>query len=404
MKNPEYYKNPYLSFWQDEVVSCELVNEKYVVILKNSNFYPTGGGQDNDLGWIGSSKVENVEKNTDSNQILHDVTEPCRPGLVECKLDVARRLSNMQHHSGQHILSSIFQKILNINTLSVKIYADKPSYVDLQTNGLTNEQIKIVEENTTKVILNGTPIHSYLSPKTELKDVYTRADLDMFDEIVRVVDIQGIVASLCCGTHCLKTSEIMALKIVKTEKVKNHLRVYFVCGTQYQNYVSQNIEIVKELTKKLNTSTDNLLPIFEKINTENIQKTKEISVLKNQLLQYYTEEILLKKKLINQIEFVFEKHELIGINDLRNASFFLQKSNLSMGVLYTNDQEKLSLLVFSNDEKRFDANQILQKLLEGKNGKGGGNLKVSQGNCEYKEMYVENMKENFEKYVKELIN
>jgi len=105
-----YHSHPEMMEFTAEVVSCVPSREEgcFDVILSNTAFYPTGGGQPCDLGTINGHPVVAVEHEDETLPIVHTVrcSEPLT-GDVTGVIDENRRRDHTQQHSGQHLLSHV---------------------------------------------------------------------------------------------------------------------------------------------------------------------------------------------------------------------------------------------------------------------------------------------------------
>src|SRR5215471_6009261 len=85
------------------------------VVLDQTAFYPTSGGQPNDLGTLGQARVLDVVD--DGDEIIHVVDRPVQ-GIVTGRIDWIRRFDHMQQHTGQHLLSAVLLKDFGLETVS----------------------------------------------------------------------------------------------------------------------------------------------------------------------------------------------------------------------------------------------------------------------------------------------
>ena len=105
-----YFDDPLtLEFTAQVTESRSLDGGRFGVVLPRTYFYPTSGGQEHDTGTIGDAKVLDVYK--DNGDILHIVDNPLTPGEYPARIDRARRIRAMQHHTAQHILSASFLEV-----------------------------------------------------------------------------------------------------------------------------------------------------------------------------------------------------------------------------------------------------------------------------------------------------
>src|SRR5581483_9631648 len=133
------------------------------IILDHTAFYPTSGGQVFDTGWIQADeqrlRVTEVAEREDGS-ILHLVDNPAalsKGARVHGFIDVDRRRDHMQQHSGQHVLSASFVRLFNMPTVSFHMGADYCS-IDLETKGLTPQQVEAAEASANEVITQNRPV------------------------------------------------------------------------------------------------------------------------------------------------------------------------------------------------------------------------------------------------------
>ena len=102
-----YLNNSYIKEFNADIVEFISSDDRLLVVLDNTAFYPDGGGQPSDTGRIGECTVSYVYE--DNNKIYHVVDkEPSIYKNINCTIDWERRFDYMQQHCGQHILSACF--------------------------------------------------------------------------------------------------------------------------------------------------------------------------------------------------------------------------------------------------------------------------------------------------------
>jgi len=119
------------------------------VVLDRTAFYPTSGGQPFDTGTLGSARVVDVIDQEDGD-LLHVLDAPISGDAVHGVVDWARRLDHMQQHTGQHVLSAAFERVLGARTVSFHLGAESAT-IDLdrevildQTAGAEDEANRVV--------------------------------------------------------------------------------------------------------------------------------------------------------------------------------------------------------------------------------------------------------------------
>lgn len=91
-----------------QVLECTAHDDEFAVVLQATPFHPQGGGQPCDTGWLGNSQVLRVVQGPE--RIIHYVTHPVSPGLVEARVDEPRRRFNSRMHSAGHLIGHFVER------------------------------------------------------------------------------------------------------------------------------------------------------------------------------------------------------------------------------------------------------------------------------------------------------
>ena len=118
-----YYDNAYCAAFQAKIIDRVMLDDRQVVLLDQTCFYPTSGGQPHDTGTISGSRVVNVTIRESDNEVLHILDGLVSSDSVDAEINWGRRFDHMQQHTGQHILSQAFVRVANAPTLSFHLGA-----------------------------------------------------------------------------------------------------------------------------------------------------------------------------------------------------------------------------------------------------------------------------------------
>ena len=127
MTDKLYYQDSHLAEFQAAVLSCAPSGEGcWAVTLDRTAFFPEGGGQSADTGFIGATAVTDVREK--DGEIVHYAAGPLTKGeTCPCRIDWPQRFSRMQNHSGEHIVSGLVHKLYGYD--NVGFHMDKfPKY------------------------------------------------------------------------------------------------------------------------------------------------------------------------------------------------------------------------------------------------------------------------------------
>src|SRR5438093_11443371 len=113
-----YYDDPYLLEFEAKILEIRPIEDRFGIVLDRTAFYPTSGGQPNDLGTINDVPLSDCIEDESSGEVIHVLESSVAKGGVQCRIDAARRADHVQQHSGQHVLSQAFVELFNRPTVS----------------------------------------------------------------------------------------------------------------------------------------------------------------------------------------------------------------------------------------------------------------------------------------------
>lgn len=227
---------------------------KYAIELADTIIFPEGGGQPTDTGIIetGLEKVAVDEVIRDKLTALHLTKSPVLPGTsVGLSVNWNRRFDHMQQHTGQHLLSAIFDQY-NLETLSWAM-GDTINYIELPKR-VDEDIIDQVGEKVNQAIVDSIPITVEIPDKhgNEVDTSHIPDDYDLSQGLLRIVKIGDLDRNPCCGTHLANTSQIQSIAILHQVNVRGgNSRVHFICGNRVPKYLAKNHELLKNVAGNL---------------------------------------------------------------------------------------------------------------------------------------------------------
>lgn len=360
-----YYSQPWLRELDTRITSQREVEGKYLVVLAETIFYPTGGGQPHDLGTINGIPILDVFE--EDGTVFHVLPEPLEGSSAHGVLDWPRRLDHMQQHSGQHLLSAIFQDEYGYRTESFHLGAEYCS-IDITTPDLTRKEQLAAEARANELILEDLPVFTYTLQPEEFGQVPLRKIPDLPGPL-RIVEIQGFDYSPCSGTHVGKTGQIGLLKILKAERYKGMTRVYFLCGGRALEDYRRKHEICSELVALLAVPEGE---VVERVSAD-LERRKELEKLVEELQGELLE--LRARELVSRSEgpFFLELPEASIPEAQRLARAVL---NLTQALVVINLGERLVLA--HNLPAGPNLGQLIKDQAQPLGGRGGGSPTAAQ--------------------------
>ncbi|MDT8861664.1 alanine--tRNA ligase-related protein [Alkalihalobacillus sp. MEB130] len=371
-----YYQDVYQKEFYAKVVKQEQDHEgNWYVVLNETAFYPTGGGQPFDTGTIQHLTVQKVEEI--EGEIRHFVSSPLETReIVQAKINWERRFDHMQQHTGQHILSAAFAQLFQLETVSFHL-GTEISTIDLHTQELTTDQVKEAVTLSNEIILENRPIETRWVQKEELSQYQLRKDPSVTENI-RLVMITNFDDNACGGTHPTSTNEVGSIKVLYWERQKNGIRVYFICGNRVLTQFDQKQQILLTLTGLVSAPEQDLPQVIEKRMAKEKDLAKSIEILKEELLTYEAKEILEVDELL--IGRVYQERT---IKELQKLAQMVTKQRATCTVFFVSENEnRLQIVGARGGKSAYPCKDPILKELPTISGKGGGNECLVQGGGE----------------------
>lgn len=273
------------------------------VMLDQTAFYPSAGGQPNDLGTLSGAPVLDVIE-TDDGQILHVLASVPAEPLVQGIIDWARRFDHMQQHSGQHVLSAAFVRTAGIDTASVHITPglDQGCTLDL-ARPVTQAQAERAEDDANQCIYDARACKIYEVSDTELAGISLRK-VPKVSGLIRIVEFDAYDWSACGGTHVANAAQIGMIRVVAVEKKGEGSRLHFRCGSR----ALQHYRMVNALVARLASSFTIGLPELEtqvaRVRDDLKTSQKQLADANVQLLRHEASALLAQAVLRNGLRVV----------------------------------------------------------------------------------------------------
>lgn len=380
MDNKLFYKDQYIKSFSAAAIKQEQDEDGgWYVVLNQTAFYPTGGGQPFDTGTIGSQEVVNVEEI--DGEVRHYLKAPLEKteGEIHCTLDWDRRFDHMQQHSGQHILSAAFDQLFAYQTVGFHLGNDIIT-IDLATETLTEVEAAKAEELANQIIIENRPIEVKWVTEEELSQYPLRKETKV-KENIRLVIIPDFDYNGCGGTHPHATGEVCAIKILDWEKQRKNIRLQFVCGNRVMKQLGQKQKLLLSLTRLLNAPETGMEQAVTRLMESGKSLEKSLETAREQLLRYEAKEMLAKSaEPCQMISGVFHNRSIQELQKL--ARFIVAEDVNALVVAAAENEDRLQLVCARGAGRTENMKDLISQALSSINGKGGGNASFAQGGGE----------------------
>jgi alanyl-tRNA synthetase len=247
--------------------------EAPLLVLDETIFYPEGGGQPCDLGEIAlagrggapgaRARVEAV-RDAGGGLVLHRLEAglaaplDARPGdRVLLLVEPERRLDYSQQHTAEHLLGAVALRLAGARVVSVH-FGPERSLIDFDLPAISEEELAAIEDEADRIVAEDYTVRRHLCPPEELSSFPLRRPAPAGEEVVSVVEIDGLDYSPCCGLHLESTGALRLVSILGSERYKGMTRVYFVAGGRASRECRSASRIARGAAAALGTSTAGL--------------------------------------------------------------------------------------------------------------------------------------------------
>lgn len=378
MSEKLYYQDPYKQTFTSTLTHSGVEeNGTNYVVLAETSFYPTGGGQPCDLGTLNEIEVIDVEEV--NGQIRHRLAQPLPvdAGPVTGQIDWRRRFDHMQQHTGQHILSASFDELFGASTVAFHLGSERVT-IDIAASELTVEMADLAEALANRIVFENRPIVARFVEQNELAS-YPLRKAPTVAENIRLVIISDFDCNPCGGTHPGYTGEVGPIKILGWERNKGNTRVEFVCGWRTLQNMSKMQAIVKNVSRQLNSSEADVPEQVSRLLLEKKEMEQTLQATEKKLLDAEARELFANAQQINGVnvvEAVFIDRPMQELQKLAQAVIAFSPMT---AVLFATGGVKTQLVFARGSDVNMPMNELLKETLQLIDGKGGGNPASAQG-------------------------
>jgi alanyl-tRNA synthetase len=376
-----YYHDSFLYDFDARVVESLTREGRHAIVLDRTAFYPTSGGQVHDTGVFLAGEGTNLSvlevADEEDGRILHFTSEPLAAGTpVRGTVDSARRRDHMQQHSGQHVLSAAFIQLFNMPTVSFHM-GEESCTIDLETSGLTTAQSQKVELLANEVITEDRAVSIRFVPLEEARQLGLRKLPPRQTGDLRLIDIANFDLTACGGTHVRATGQIGSILLRKIEKVKQGVRVEFVCGLRAVAAARRDFTT---LTEAAGLYSSHIYDVPEQVRKA-LAEVKAAGKLQHKLLEelaeLYAERLLAQASTAPRIiTEIFPERDALFIKLLAQK---LTAGKPDVVALLAAGAGQPTLVFAQSAGRKSNMGQLMKEAMAQLGGRGGGSAEMAQG-------------------------
>jgi alanyl-tRNA synthetase len=364
-----YYTDARLTDFTARVV--EVTGDR--VYLDRTAFYPTSGGQLFDTGMLGDGRVIDVVD--EKERIAHVMEKPARfspDAEVSGRVDWTRRYDHMQQHTGQHLLSAVFEELFGHKTVSVH-FGDEYSTLDLDAASLSKDRVLKAEHRANEIVFENRAVT--VSFEEAAAATGLRKAVDREGEL-RIIAIEGVDRSACGGTHVRGTGEIGPVAVRRVEKYKQATRVEFLCGWRALARARSDFDALAGMASSLTAAIDEV-PALVAAQAARVKEAETDARKRGEELAKYhaRERYDAATADANGVRRITER--AASMDPLRVMAQAM--SALPMSVFVGIVAAPPGIVFAASADSGLNAGELLKAALSTNGGRGGGSPRVAQG-------------------------
>ena len=379
---------------EEDVVEALSEGDKGTIIVDETVFYATMGGQEGDKGYItspeGEFKVDTTIK-LKGGKIGH--VGVMTKGMIKAGdtvtllVDSEYRADTCKNHSATHLLQKALRMVLGNHV------EQKGSYVDPERlrfdfthfQSMTAEELKKVEDIVNEKIVEAIPVETKIMTIEEAKKTGAMALFgEKYGESVRVVCIDDFSKEFCGGTHVANTANIRLFKIISEAGVAAGVRrIEALTDKGVLKYYEELEKLVKEASEAAKTESVQLVRRIHTMNDEIKALSSENEKLKAELANNALGDVSDNVVEIKGVKFVAAKVDNVDMNELRNLGDKI-KNEIGSGVVLVVSaigSDKVNMIAMATDDavaKGAHAGNLIKAVASLVGGGGGGRPNMAQ--------------------------
>ena len=371
-----YYREPYQKEFDATVVESREVDGRVQVVLDQTAFYPTSGGQPFDTGTLGGAAVTEVIDREDG-EVAHVVSGHLKTGdVVHGEIDWRRRFDHMQQHTGQHVLSAAFDGLFAARTESFHL-GETAATIDLG-RPVTPEQIAEAEAESNRIVWEDRVVGIRFATAEEAAAMPLRKESARTGSL-RLIDIDDFDLSACGGTHVARTGGIGIIAVSKWEKFRNGTRIEFVCGGRTLARFREWRGALADVQKHLSVAPNEMAEAVQRLQEDSKSVQRSLRGAQERLAGFEAAGLLTKGSRVGDRLVIAEALDGWDAQSLKTMAVAAAGMDPTAAIALFSTSAPALVVIARGANATIDAGAILKALVAKFGGKGGGKPDLAQG-------------------------
>lgn len=391
-----YYKDQYMREFEAQVL--KVIGDDFVVLDKTC-FFPEGGGQPADTGYLtfDNRKTEVVDVQKVGRVIIHKIKNAKTlkvDSTVKGKIDWDKRYSLMKNHTATHVIGGAARRVLGMHVWQYGTQkGTESSRLDISHyRRLTLEEIQKIETLANEAILRNIQVETAWLPRNEAESRY---GFRLYQggaipgKEIRVVKAGDWDVEACAGTHLKSTSEIGFIKVTHSERVQDGVeRLTYSIGIPAVKVVQKNEQLLFKLADMLNAPLEKLDKTVERLAKDlkeaNVERRKLVKELAERESTGLGGKAVEEVEEINGVKLIVRdfKEEVDVDRMVQTASEMIKRDETTVTLFYGADGENARIMVMAGTtavQRGVDSGSMVKEASAVIGGGGGGKPNFAQG-------------------------
>jgi alanyl-tRNA synthetase len=369
-----YYTDPYLCEFDATLIETVSHEGRTALILDRTAFYPTSGGQPADAGAFRDVRVLDVV-DAEDGRILHIVDRAPSTTGMHGTIDWTRRFDHMQQHTGQHVLSAAFDRLLGVRTESFHLGTES-STIDLARE-VTPPEVERAEREANRIVWEDREVAIRFVEAEEARTLGLRKETSR-QGTIRLIDINGFDLSACGGTHVARTGAIGIIAVSAVERFRGGSRITFLCGHRALSGFHALRVAVAGSVRVLSVTPSELPSAIERLQADAKELRRQIKSYQEQVAAVRADELAAAAESTGPLRIVAASLEGWDASGLKLiASRIVEQPGFA--VVLVSDPPPSAIVAARSRDVAMDAGGVLKSIVAHFGGKGGGRPELAQG-------------------------